>query len=81
KVLPQITGKVALDAENNLSISAQGVSSKDSIQLQAGQLTLNTNFTSQKDINLITETADLFLNNVLNAQNDIKISALTGGIT
>ncbi|HGU9764616.1 TPA: DUF637 domain-containing protein [Acinetobacter baumannii] len=81
KVLPQITGKVALDAENNLSISAQGVSSKDSIQLQAGQLTLNTNFTSQKDINLITETTDLFLNNVLNAQNDINISALTGGIT
>ncbi|OTM48107.1 DUF637 domain-containing protein [Acinetobacter pittii] len=81
KVLPQITGKVALDAENNLSISAQRVSSKDSIQLQAGQLTLNTNFTSQKDINLITETTDLFLNNVLNAQNDINISALTGGIT
>ncbi len=81
KVLPQITGKVALDAENNLSISAQGVSSKDSIQLQAGQLTLNTNLTSQKDINLIAETTDLFLNNVLNAQNDINISALTGGIT
>ena len=81
KVLPQITGKVSLDAENNLSISAQGVSSKDSIQLQAGQLTLNTNLTSQKDINLIAETTDLFLNNVLNAQNDINISALTGGIT
>lgn len=81
KVLPQITGKVALDAENNLSISAQGVSSKDSIQLQAGQLTLNTNLTSQKDINLIAESTDLFLNNVLNAQNDINISALTGGIT
>lgn len=81
KVLPQITGKVSLDAENNLSISAQGVSSKDSIQLQAGQLTLNTKLTSQKDINLIAETTDLFLNNVLNAQNDINISALTGGIT
>ncbi|XZW43203.1 two-partner secretion domain-containing protein [Acinetobacter baumannii] len=81
KVLPQITGKVALDAESNLSISAQGVSSKDSIQLQAGQLTLNTNLTSQKDINLIAESTDLFLNNVLNAQNDINISALTGGIT
>ncbi|MGQ1604786.1 two-partner secretion domain-containing protein [Acinetobacter baumannii] len=81
KVLPQITGKVALDAESNLSISAQGVSNKDSIQLRAGQLTLNTNLTSQKDINLIAETTDLFLNNGLTAQNDINISALTGGIT
>ncbi|MEI1723625.1 DUF637 domain-containing protein [Acinetobacter baumannii] len=81
KVLPQITGKVALDAESNLSISAQGVSNKDSIQLRAGQLTLNTNLTSQKDINLIAETSDLFLNNGLTAQNDINISALTGGIT
>ncbi|XZW25632.1 two-partner secretion domain-containing protein [Acinetobacter baumannii] len=81
KVLPQITGKVALNAENNLSISAQGISSKDSIQLQADQLTLNTNLTSQKDIGLIAETTDLFLNNVLNAKNDINISALAGGIT
>ncbi|HEO1780817.1 TPA: DUF637 domain-containing protein [Acinetobacter baumannii] len=81
KVLPQITGKVALDAESNLSISAQGVSNKDSIQLRAGQLTLNTNLTSQKDINVIAETTDLFLNNGLTAQNDINISALTGGIT
>jgi len=81
KVLPQITGKVALDAESNLSISAQGVSNKDSIQLRAGQLTLNTNLTSQKDINVIAETTDLFLNNGLTAQNDINISALTGGVT
>ncbi|MDC5430108.1 DUF637 domain-containing protein [Acinetobacter baumannii] len=80
KVLPQITGKVALDAENNLSISAQGVSSKGGIQLQADQLTLNTALTSQNNISLTAEIADLVLDNALTAQNDINVTALAGNL-
>jgi len=81
KALPQITGKVALNAGNNLTLSVTGLSSKDSIQLQANQLTLNSALTSQKDISLTSEVADLALNNAINAQNDINITALAGGIS
>ncbi|MGG6542751.1 UNVERIFIED_CONTAM: DUF637 domain-containing protein [Acinetobacter baumannii] len=80
KVLPQITGKVALDAENNLSLSSQGFSSKGGIQLQADQLTLNTALTSQNNISLTAEIADLVLDNALTAQNDINVTALAGNL-
>ncbi|MDC5425150.1 DUF637 domain-containing protein [Acinetobacter baumannii] len=76
KVLPQITGKVVLDAENNLSLSSQGFSSKGGIQLQADQLTLSTALTSQNNISLTAEIADLVLDNALTAQNDINVTAL-----
>ncbi|MDR6796009.1 DUF637 domain-containing protein [Acinetobacter calcoaceticus] len=81
KALPQISGKVVLEAENNLALTAADLSSKDSIQLQGAQLSLNSGLTSQNNISLISEIADLVLSNVLNAQNNIDVSALTGSIT
>ncbi|GAA5003086.1 DUF637 domain-containing protein [Acinetobacter puyangensis] len=81
KVLPQISGKVLLDAENNLTLSSSQLSAKDNIQLQAGQLTLNSALTSQKAIHLSVELKDLVLNQALTAQGDIDITALAGSIT
>ncbi|WP_171251982.1 DUF637 domain-containing protein [Acinetobacter baumannii] len=81
KALPQISGKVLLEAENNLALTATGLSSKDSIQLQGAQLSLNSGLTSLNNISLTSEIADLVLSNVLNAQNNIDVSALTGSIT
>lgn len=80
KTLPQISGKVVLEAENNLALTATGLSSKGSIQLQGAQLSLNSGLTSLNNISLTSGIADLVLNNALNAQNNIDISALTGGI-
>ena len=81
KVLPLISGKVQLDAANKLTVNAKEISSKDSIQLHANQVALDSVLTSQKDISLTAEIADLVLNNALNAQNNIDISALSGSLT
>ncbi|KAA8734858.1 filamentous hemagglutinin N-terminal domain-containing protein [Acinetobacter qingfengensis] len=81
KALPQITGKVQLQAENQLTLSATTLSSKENIQLQAGQLNLESALVSQKDLGLTVENADLILNRALTAQNEINISVLKGGIT
>ncbi|KQF17216.1 DUF637 domain-containing protein [Acinetobacter pittii] len=81
KALPQISGKVVLEAENNLALTTTGLSSKDSIQLQGAQLSLNSGLTSLNNISLTSEIADLVLSNVLNAQNSIDVAALTGSIT
>ena len=80
KVLPLISGKVQLDAANKLTVNAKEISSKDSIQLHANQVALDSALTSQKDISLIAEIADLVLDNILTAQNDINVTALAGNL-
>ncbi|MFH4155673.1 hypothetical protein WAJ10_22265, partial [Acinetobacter baumannii] len=50
------------------------------IQLQADQLTLSTALTSQNNISLTAEIADLVLDNALTAQNDINVTALAGNL-
>lgn len=81
KALPLITGMVQLDAANNLTVTAKEISNKDSIQLHANQITLNSALTSQKNIDVSSEIADLVLSQVLKAQGDINLTALAGGIT
>ncbi|MND51739.1 Filamentous hemagglutinin [compost metagenome] len=81
KALPLITGMVQLDAANNLTITAKEISNKDSIQLHANQITLNSALTSQKNIDVSSEIADLVLSQVLKAQGDINLTALAGGVT
>lgn len=81
KALPLITGLVQLDAANNLTVTAKEISNKDSIQLHANQITLNSALTSQKNIDVSSEIADLVLNQVLKAQGDINLTALAGGVT
>jgi len=80
KVLPLISGKVQLDAANKLTVNAKEISSKDSIQLHANQVALDSALTSQKDISLTAEIADLVLDNALTAQNDINVTALAGNL-
>ncbi|MBJ9705365.1 DUF637 domain-containing protein [Acinetobacter calcoaceticus] len=81
KALPLITGMVQLDAANNLTITAKEISNKDSIQLHANQIALNSALTSQKNIDVSSEIADLVLSQVLKAQGDINLTALAGGVT
>ncbi|MGE9819638.1 DUF637 domain-containing protein [Acinetobacter baumannii] len=81
KALPLITGMVQLDAANNLTVTAKEISNKDSIQLHANQITLNSALTSQKNIDVSSEIADLVLSQVLKAQGDINLTALAGGVT
>lgn len=81
KALPLITGLVQLDAANNLTVTAKEISNKDSIQLHANQITLNSALTSQKNIDVSSEIADLFLSQALKAQGDINLTALAGGVT
>ncbi|WP_373357783.1 DUF637 domain-containing protein [Acinetobacter lactucae] len=81
KALPLITGLVQLDAANNLTITAKEISNKDSIQLHANQIALNSALTSQKNIDMSSEIADLVLSQALKAQGDINLTALAGGIT
>lgn len=81
KALPLITGLVQLDAANNLTVTAKEISNKDSIQLHANQIALNSALTSQKNIDVSSEIADLVLSQVLNAQGDINLTALAGGVT
>ncbi|MDY7371790.1 DUF637 domain-containing protein [Acinetobacter oleivorans] len=81
KALPLITGLVQLDAANNLTVAAKEISNKDSIQLHANQITLNSALTSQKNIDVSSEIADLVLSQALKAQGDINLTALAGGVT
>lgn len=81
KVLPLITGMVQLDAANNLTVTAKEISNKDSIQLHANQIALNSALTSQKNIDVSSEIADLVLSQALKAQGDINLTALAGGVT
>ncbi|MFV5377363.1 DUF637 domain-containing protein [Acinetobacter calcoaceticus] len=81
KVLPLITGLVQLDAANNLTVTAKEISNKDSIQLHANQIVLNSALTSQKNIDVSSEIADLVLSQALKAQGDINLTALVGGVT
>ena len=81
KALPLITGMVQLDAANNLTITAKEISNKDSIQLHANQIALNSALTSQKNIDVSSEIADLVLSQALKAQSDINLTALAGGVT
>ncbi|WP_079745227.1 filamentous hemagglutinin N-terminal domain-containing protein, partial [Acinetobacter baumannii] len=81
KALPLITGMVQLDAANNLTVTAKEISNKDSIQLHANQIALNSALTSQKNIDMSSEIADLVLSQALKAQGDINLTALAGGVT
>lgn len=81
KALPLITGMVQLDAANNLTVTAKEIANKDSIQLHANQIALNSVLTSQKNIDVSSEIADLVLNQALKAQGDINLIALAGGVT
>ncbi|MNH90325.1 Filamentous hemagglutinin [compost metagenome] len=81
KALPLITGMVQLDAANNLTVTAKEISNKDSIQLHANQVALNSALTSQKNIDVSSEISDLVLNQALKAQGDINLTALAGGVT
>ncbi len=81
KALPLITGMVQLDAANNLTVTAKEISNKDSIQLHANQIALNSALTSQKNIDVSSEIADLVLSQALKAQGDINLTTLAGGVT
>ncbi|MFH3692109.1 DUF637 domain-containing protein, partial [Acinetobacter baumannii] len=81
KALPLITGMVQLDVANNLTVTAKEISNKDSIQLHANQIALNSALTSQKNIDVSSEIADLVLSQALKAQGDINLTALAGGVT
>ncbi|EPF6153681.1 DUF637 domain-containing protein [Acinetobacter baumannii] len=81
KALPLITGMVQLDAANNLTVTAKEISNKDSIQLHANQIALNSALTSQKNIDVSSEIADFVLSQALKAQGDINLTALAGGVT
>lgn len=81
KALPLITGMVQLDAANNLTVTAKEISNKDSIQLHANQIALNSALASQKNIDVSSEIAELVLSQALKAQGDINLTALAGGIT
>ncbi|EXS30034.1 intein C-terminal splicing region domain protein [Acinetobacter sp. 742879] len=81
KALPLITGMVQLDAANNLTITAKEISNKDSIQLHANQITLNSALTSQKNIDVSSEIADLVLSQALKAQDNITVASLNGKLT
>ncbi|WP_288455950.1 DUF637 domain-containing protein [uncultured Acinetobacter sp.] len=78
---PQISGKVQLDAANQLNLLNGTLSAKDDINLQANQLTLGTDLTSDKSINITSKVGDLTLNHALTANGDINASALTGSLT
>ncbi|MEN8367719.1 DUF637 domain-containing protein [Acinetobacter bereziniae] len=79
--LPQISGKVQLNAANQLDLLNGTLSAKDDINLQANQLTLGTDLTSDKSINITSKVGDLTLNHALTANGDINASALTGSLT
>ncbi|MEB3849360.1 DUF637 domain-containing protein [Acinetobacter pittii] len=81
KALPLIIGMVQLDAANNLTVTAKEISNKDSIQFHANQIALNSALTSQKNIDVSSEIADLVLSQALKAQGDINLTALAGGVT
>ncbi|MFX8903202.1 hypothetical protein ABTM99_20015, partial [Acinetobacter baumannii] len=68
-------------AANNLTVTAKEISNKDSIQLHANQIALNSALTSQKNIDVSSEIADLVLSQALKAQGDINLTALAGGVT
>ncbi|NNP69078.1 DUF637 domain-containing protein [Acinetobacter sp. Ac_5812] len=79
--LPQITGKVQLDAANQLDLVGSTMSNKEDISLQANKINLGTALSSQKNINITSKVSDLSLNTALTAQGDINVSVLVGGIT
>lgn len=60
KDLPLITGKVQLDAANSLTVAAKEISSKDSIQLHANKVGLNSALTSQKILMSVQRALILF---------------------
>lgn len=78
--LPQIAGKVQLDAANQLDLIGNSISNQDDINLQANKINLNTALTSQKNINIVSKVNDLILDKAITAQGDINVSALAGNI-
>ncbi|MBC9227817.1 DUF637 domain-containing protein [bacterium SPL81] len=78
--LPQITGKVQLDAANQLDLVGSTISNKEDITLQANKINLGTALNSQKNINVVSKVSDLILGKAITAQGDINVSALAGSI-
>lgn len=78
--LPQIAGKVQLDAANQMDLIGSTISNKDDINLQANKINLSTALTSQKNINIVSKVNDLILDKAITAQGDINVSALAGNI-
>ncbi|NNP76179.1 hemagglutinin [Acinetobacter sp. Ac_3412] len=78
--LPQITGKVQLDAANQLDLVGSTISNKDDITLQANKINLGTALSSQKNINITSRVSDLSLDKALTAQGDINVVALVGNL-
>ncbi len=79
--LPQISGKVQLDAANQLNLLNGTLSAKDDINLQANQLVLGSALTSDKSINITSKVSDLTLSHALTAKGDINASATVGSLT
>ncbi|ENX35550.1 hypothetical protein F889_01219 [Acinetobacter colistiniresistens] len=79
--LPQISGKVQLDAANQLNLLNGTLSAKDDINLQANQLVLGSALTSDKSINITSKVSDLTLSHALTAKGDINASATIGSLT
>lgn len=89
-ILPQkIYGKIQIKAENQLDLvnnhfdneSNSIFSSKDDITLDAKKININTSLLSEKNINITSKEGDLILEKKLNAQSDINLTALAGGVT
>lgn len=78
--LPQIAGKVQLDAANQMDLIGSTISNKDDINLQANKINLSTALTSQKNINIVSKVNDLILDKAITAQGDINVSALAENI-
>lgn len=79
--LPQITGKVQLDAANQIDLIGSTISNKEDITLQANKINLGTALNSQKNINVVSKVSDLSLDKALTAQGDIQVSALAGNLS
>jgi filamentous hemagglutinin len=80
-MLPQITGKVQLDAANQLDLIGGTISNKDDITLQANKINLGTALSSQKNINIVSKVSDLNLDKAITAQGNINVSSMAGSIT
>ncbi|QWZ59256.1 DUF637 domain-containing protein [Acinetobacter pittii] len=88
--LPQkISGKIQIKAEKQLDLisnhfdneSNSIFSSKDDITLEAKKINVNTSLLSEKNINITSKEDDLILEKNLNAQSDINLTSLAGGVT
>lgn len=81
KAPPQFMGKIQAEVAGKLKLNGKKLTALDGIDLQAGQLNLDSELGSQKYINITAKENDINLEKNLNAQSDINITALTGGIT